>query len=656
MKRLYSYALLKALIDEGHEFFDAFWPLIIKSLPKDDYLAVDLVQEKLDSAFKIKLPLSVLKTILDRAKDKGYLKIRIINGIDEYSLTQKGIEYEQSKITTRQVKEDLELLRTNIREYYKAKGIDLNEKEIETILEKFIIDNLDALVGFFKKSDEMNNLSIEDVVSTRYYILIDYINEINLKSQREYNTLKNLVLGSVICAVISSEKSFRLLNLGNTDIKLKEFNVYLDTNFVFGLLDLDFIYFNKSCQELFELFKKFELKIYVFSFTVDEIRSVINGYQKYIGHPLGVIPKNIYYSLRKKGWKQTNIYEFISSLKQNLNNKGISIQKVENINLDKYHPSDPKIKQYFNENSRIKLRTTSAQNHDIAAIETIKSMRGGNVDAIEEAKYIFITTDKNLNRVNFIGMGHKENNTIPEVILDTVFTSILWIKDPKINVSLESVIASYSKESFMQADFWDTFHNILRESMKATDPISLDRNITTLSTHTAIKKYLLEENLETSSEVVTHYSNPETLNKMTIEEIKSLDTELREKEEQEKYCIAQITTLNEKVSKQKEVETKLKDNNENLKKQIEELKNQLTTKDNEISRLTENNYTSQANTFVFVAKIVVLFLAFYFWDKLIEISKYIPIFMLAIAIFGVKLDEIWNKLHNIIKRITKFKI
>ena len=80
------------------------------------------------------------------------------------------------------------------------------------------------------------------------------------------------------------------------------------------------------------------------------------------------------------------------------------------------------------------------QNHDLFAIEKIKELRRYSIRKIEESKFFFLTSDRKLSRFNYLEMGHQSNGTICEIILDTLLTNILWLKDPRAKLSLKSII------------------------------------------------------------------------------------------------------------------------------------------------------------------------------------------------------------------------
>jgi hypothetical protein len=85
-------------------------------------------------------------------------------------------------------------------------------------------------------------------------------------------------------------------------------------------------------------------------------------------------------------------------------------------------------------------------------------------------------------------MGHKQNGTICETILDRLLTSILWLKNPNSKPPLKSIIAAYSRDLFVNRRVWDHFYRILQE-LKQEGKIK-DNDISTLFWHSYIEDAL----------------------------------------------------------------------------------------------------------------------------------------------------------------------
>jgi hypothetical protein len=120
-------------------------------------------------------------------------------------------------------------------------------------------------------------------------------------------------------------------------------------------------------------------------------------------------------------------------------------------------------------------------------------------------------------------MGHRENGTICEVILDSLLTNILWLKDPNAQISLKSMIAAYSRDLFVKRRVWERFYEALRK-VKQEQNVS-DETISMLFYHNYI-----EDSLTGFDEAQIDEITPE----FALEEIegaaKSKEKEVEEKE------------------------------------------------------------------------------------------------------------------------------
>ncbi len=72
-----------------------------------------------------------------------------------------------------------------------------------------------------------------------------------------------------------------------------------------------------------------------------------------------------------------------------------------------------------------------------------------------------MSSDRTLCRANYEEMGHQEDNTVPEVISDRLLANILWLRDPRLNLPLATIIAANSREHFIEEGVWKRFYATL---------------------------------------------------------------------------------------------------------------------------------------------------------------------------------------------------
>ncbi len=549
---LYTYALIKSLYDKGGDYVDSFWPFVIKVIPGNEYVDTDCIRHHLEIQSGLRMPLYVLDTILKRARRKGYLDRKS----KKYLLTEKGEDYLEHLETEKDVERRINSLLNDILVFFRKRDLYLSIPEIKGILFNFVQKNIEPLINYLSPQSDIMLLTS---LSRDHYIelLIQYIQEAEHSKPSQFKTFKEIVLGSLISTILFVEKDkYSDINRIRTE-KFKDCEVYLDSNFIFSLLGLHEEEFNKPAQELFELLKKFNFNIKVFEFTIEEMCKVIRGYlTEQHKYPCTVHVDVIYSNLKRKGWSKADVYEFISNIEYKLEEKGISMVRTPDIDLRIYKPADEslrKLMEIYKPEQPI-----FHQNHDLAAIEKIKSIRKRNVRKIEEAGAFFLTSDYKLSKFNLEEMGHRDKGTICEVIPDRLLTNVLWLKNPEVNLSLNSIIAAHSQGLFVRKRVWDKFYEIVKKLRmeKRVD----DGDISVLFYHGYIEDVLREieedeasvitedfvvEKIEEASKLMEQKAQ-EKINKKTSEIAEKLKLEMLQKEKEF------IKKLNYEISKKEQ--------------------------------------------------------------------------------------------------------
>ena len=305
---------------------------------------------------------------------------------------------------------------------------------------------------------------------------IKYIEIAENQKTDYYKSLKDIIFGSIISVVISTNDPRNLNEIKGK--KFKNFTIFLDTNLIFYLLNLYYKEFTIPAKELYELINNNDIEVKVFSFTVDEICRVINGFhmEEYL-YPTNMrFDDTLYSSLKSQGWTKNKAKDFITNIENILENKGLTIEWLDDIDIENYVPNNEEISSILKEAKPGK--SNYSINHDIAAIETIKRIRGHNTRKLEDSKVIFLSADKKLCNLNYIKMEHSNNGTVCEVISDVLMTNILWLKNPNIKISLNTLIGAHSKELFVKRRIWEKFYHNLKK-LKQENRIS-EKNINML--------------------------------------------------------------------------------------------------------------------------------------------------------------------------------
>ena len=630
MERLiYTYALIKSLYDQGDDYIDSFWPFAVKVLSPNKLADSSSIQRNLKKEFDLEVPLHVLVTILNRAKKSGYIERE--RRQYKYKLTEKGLSYLDTLETDKEVERRIKALFEDAAIFIKEQSVTLSLEQISNLLLSFLLKNIEPLTDFINPSFPLCKLDIPKLENSEG-LLIDYIKVAETRKPENYKTLQDMILGSLISVVLCAKEPSEMIEIRTREFK--HCQVFLDTNFVFSILDLHTSEFNEPAKELFNLLKKYSFRIKVFDFTVNEISRVMIGYLREASHyPTIIHVDTLYSSLKTKGWTKTDVREFIVNLEDILNKKGIEIEWKTNVDLNNFIPTNIEIRNLIKKYKP--EQDLFHQNHDLAAIDKIGVLRTKPVRKIENTNAFFLTSDGRLSRFNFTEMGHKENATVGEVILDRLLAIILWLKDPNTRPPLKSIIAAYSRDLFIKRRIWDRFYHVLqqlRQENKAND-----ENITMLFYHGYIEDVLREID-ESEADKITQ--------EFVLDKIENA-TKLKEKEI-EKAAIEKerefLLLLNKEVSKKEhEKESEWAERIQEIKRNLRESAEKKARRDSAI-------YTS-----LLMLPLMGVLYCIYLLRKELRFLGFL-IYLFPILIGGGGILGLWTKLRSNLKRKLAYRI
>jgi len=511
--QIYNYALIKSLFDEGQSYIDSFLFFVINVLELDLTLDLESIRERLKQEYMIEMPLHVLYAVLKRIKRKGYA----IRQDNDFKLTDNGQNFLNTFETDKAVDRRINALLVDIGEFFGNNNVSISSDQIRDLLNELLNSSIGPLFEFVNPSAK-SELTIQNTEEYQN-LLLDYIRLAEKQKPGHYNTIRDMVLGSMISAILYTTEFSEIDEL--TRSKFRQCEAYLDTNYVLSILGMDEQETNEAAKELLDLLKNFGFKLHVFDFTINEISRLLGHYiQEEHRYPATVNINGICSRLKRNGWSKSDVVLLISKLDGNLEEIGIKTRWLTGVNLQNYEPRDntlrSRIRQYKPDQS------LQSQNHDLAAIEQIQQYRARTFRRLEHCKAIFLTSDTRLNRFNYIEMGHRTNRTMSEAILDRLLTVILWLKNPTVKIPLRSVIAAHSKEKFINQTVWDRFYAVLKDLGQAGKVE--DEDVSTLFYNNYIEDALRDLNdieIERITEefVLDHIEKAAKIKKEEVEEL-----------------------------------------------------------------------------------------------------------------------------------------
>ncbi|MBA7680074.1 hypothetical protein ES703_88382 [subsurface metagenome] len=463
-REIVTYALVRYCWGEGADHLDCFWPFAVRAMPGDEKL-VDLsyIKKQVKDQFELDVPLHSLNVILRRAEQGEYISRSRTQRLatDKYCLTKKGLAYQNDVLAESEVERMMNAMFVDIRQFVDQDfNFKVSEQDISKALLALIHRNIEPLAEFLNPGvPTQHPIPFTRRLNRLGNYLAKYMGTADKKKPEHYKTLRDIILGAILTTVLNAQDISKV-SKGET-LQFKGLELFLDSNYIFSILGLHEKEFNDAAIELLDLLKSHKFKLKVFSFTVDEVCRVMNGYIVE-GHKYPVsfnVENSIYSKLKRDGWKYKDVKDFVMSIEEKLKEIGIETQIVTDVDLDNYVASN---ELRVTISQRKPLQPLSSQNHDLAAIDKIKAFRRHPVRRLKNAKVLFLTSDRWLNQFNFIDMGHRSNGTIGEVVLDSLLTNILWLSNPKANVSLKSIIAAHSRGLFINRGVWLKFYEALR--------------------------------------------------------------------------------------------------------------------------------------------------------------------------------------------------
>jgi hypothetical protein len=383
---IYTYALIKALYDEGREYIDSFWPFAVEVIPSNQSVTSIVVQRNVSRRFELEIPLHVIEIILARAIKRDYLR-RVGHkptGSIKYRITKAGLSYSTNLETEKEVERRINALLKSMRKFFEEKSVSIDFDLIREILLNFLHKNIDFLIERINPSLSPVRVDSQKLKDYDRY-LFEYVKLVEKQEPDTYRTMQDMVMGSIISILLYVKNPEDIATISTK--KFSHCQVFLDTNFVFSILGLDTEEFNEPARELLNLLKRNDTDLKVFSFTVDEISRVINFYSREsYRYPSNIRVSTLYSTLKGRGWSKTDAREFIINLEQILQKQGITIEWMRDINLNNYTPDEglrDTIKKYK------PAQGPFHQNHDLAAIKKIYELREKTMRRIEDSKAFF---------------------------------------------------------------------------------------------------------------------------------------------------------------------------------------------------------------------------------------------------------------------------
>ncbi|MFZ5823410.1 MAG: hypothetical protein ACOY94_03575 [Bacillota bacterium] len=485
-RRAYAYSLARSLDDQHYSLMDALVPFVTVLLgeSEDGKLRLNHVQGRLLERFGLSVPMHALSSAAARAKQLGY----VTRHQDWVYLDHEGKQEYSNYKSEAEVRRELNFLAEHLRTHYEKEGFIPPETDaLQDMFIRFVERNIagvslylnDATTYTFPSQNELNG----DVL-----MFIHFIERVEESNPDLFRIVNDIAKGAAICT---------LLQVRNPDdlSATESFHAFLDTNVVFSILGYDDPRISVPSREMHALLRSAGHKLYVFDFTIQEIVRVLSGFKTcYHQYWTGVTVNSIYSRLKATGKKPSDVVQIITTIEEILQELGIEVYPTgDQIPV----PQDKELPELDYQGMRRYKpdRNLPSLTHDLLVVQHIKKLRQGEVRRLGRAKYVFISSDIAFARYSFEHLGHRDNFTIAEVLLDRFVTTTLWFRSPgTANLPIHAVIAAHASRLLVDRQVWTEFLRVLKK-MRDEGRIN-DADLADIAYRGRLQDHLLHADLE----------------------------------------------------------------------------------------------------------------------------------------------------------------
>lgn len=478
-----SLALLKAQSDFGKDYIDNFVPLVRECLRLDpaDVVSLPEMQQLLQKEFLLRLPASIVETILKRLKSQGALKresgsyIKVRGRLDDD-------RFQRCRQDVLRMYHDL--VQSFQRDAAERFSVSLDTEQAEVALEAFIGENQLNLL-----SDTVERLELRHESNpNRRYLVARYVCRIAHERAYEWECFEAVHQGYLLAnAVYLPDMSQARRRFTHTD-------VYCDTGVLLPALGYADPMYAEPCTALLTQLRSMKISPRCFAHTREEVyRALANCAWRLQADRLGDAYGPVMAYFIEQRMTGSDVRLLMEQLDDNL--RGIGVQVVDKPSYDQ-HP-------YVIDHEGLACalakaipdHSEAALAHDVESIAAVMRLRAGlHPRHVEDCRAVFATKNATLVHVSREFLSHElgEGEVSPS-ITDSALTNILWLKQPTAAPELprKRVIADCYAATQPSAQLWRQFVTEV-EKLRLNNELETD-DYYNLRYSLRAREYLMEE-------------------------------------------------------------------------------------------------------------------------------------------------------------------
>lgn len=596
---------------------DTYYPFVLKTFENKRICSLDNVSDQIKSIFDIELPINSIKNILTKFSEIFQIN-KTTKAVWQIALSPKG----QSELNELLINEEKSEIRistfyNSILEYaqlYFETSYNINNviKYVDTFVTKNIYS---FTLNIFEKNGKGSKDNKFDK------IFINFLSDMNIKNPELLKIFDEVWKGSVIMNELKKE-SFQ-----DQDNKLKKnLTIYVDSNFILSLLELHNPIINQAAKELYELIKGIEnITLVVLDITLKEIYDLIDVYDIIKSNFTDIEIDSVFYYLKQKGYTNIKLEHLKDSIEDKLRDLGIikeDTSVLDDNDQKRYatiHDHIFQNNQFWNEKKPERIRKQEVAiersvHHDASAIVHVLKYTDRYARNFEESKVIFLTSSYNLYK-NYNGI-YRQLESFPCVILDSVLTNILYLKNPQknSNITLSQIIKAHCNYLIVDHNIWNNYLSIIKE-LKQEEKITMDDYTRLITKNQITQDFLLN-------------TDPNIDESKVKEVLSRIKEEERRKEEQLDSKDKEIDNLIKEKNRLKLIASKSENTQEKLIQEFELEKKQMNKKlyrleynmkmDKYIDENVETHLNSLSKTFLWFLAVVIILLVLNYQTILLD--------------------------------------
>lgn len=419
---LISLAILKVNWDvQKKDYLENFVPIVAESirlLPAELISLADL-QATTKQHFGLELSQNSLKTILERAKKRGYIKQdNKFYYRDMTALASTNFRDVQQRVLSMH-----EVLITEIRKFSaETYGVQWSIEEADNALQAYLGEsglNLLAATTF-------KTAITQPAYATKSekFVVASFVQHAQQTDPTSFEYLETIVKGSMLATAIF------LKDPASADRRFRNTQVFLDTSFIVYALGYAGVPRRDPCVELLSLLYETGADLRCFRHTLEEVRGVLAAcaYRMAEGSLSDAYGPSIEFFL-SEGYTSSDIELSINRLESDLQLLRIKVVEKPAF-VPKFLIDEKGLTKALSE--QVKYSKQEALDRDVASMSAIMRLRGTALYFfVEECRAIFVTTNRRLAQVaNDFIMSNTTPGAVTPCITDYGLTNLLWLKKP----------------------------------------------------------------------------------------------------------------------------------------------------------------------------------------------------------------------------------